>query len=520
MHQLLVALSFAVTCVVARETSWGTLDVDVANALFGPDADHFFDEVFERTWQIQRDEQSVTALLEGFSLNDFAHIMETTITRDMIEDFRNAATAPTVDELEMVRGIIRMPFDVEVVPAGGKANPATRKALAEEIDLLSRRTKARKQLISPREWIQLASKHGFSIIVRDADGRHPTLGRLAERLRMALGVEVGISLYYTPAMLRGVEAHIDDMDVIAVQVHGSKVWRLQESTLMLPSAPVRKLVRSKHVDDEKFPPTDVTVSQGQSLYVPRGMIHNCTAGPTASLHVSVGLESLPLKTVGALVVHLMKGLIPRHRALPAVDERCFSTQTGPIMAVRVATSEVRTLRRAVLLPADVAASQCGSSTGGFEPWVRTLRALVEEANHHIVARLTAPSNVMELASSIVGEDVLMAELDAWFSNEACPSKASQIAATAGSAAVRTATATIEVIVNRLKLFEAAVQSLQDAALCEAALRFHETATRAELDKRSAQRRWEEANYLVIRSFPLVDPLVVAGGQRAAPKDEL
>jgi hypothetical protein len=86
--------------------------------------------------------------------------------------------------------------------------------------------------------------------------------------------------------------------------------------------------------------------------------------------------------------------------------------------------------------------------------------------------------------------------------------------------VRTATATIEVIVNRLKLFEAAVQSLQDAALCEAALTFHESATRAELDKRSVLRRWEEANYLVIRSFPLVDPLVVAGGQRAAPKDEL
>ncbi|GAA2424961.1 hypothetical protein GCM10010433_26120 [Streptomyces pulveraceus] len=87
--------------------------------------------------------------------------------------------------------------------------------------------------------------------------------------------------FLTPPGTRGRPVHRDDADVLAVQIRGSKRWRVY------PGPPDGNW-RPERVDgDPGDPLLDVVLRQGEVLHVPRGFAHAAEAtGGSASAHLS------------------------------------------------------------------------------------------------------------------------------------------------------------------------------------------------------------------------------------------
>ena len=93
---------------------------------------------------------------------------------------------------------------------------------------------------------------------------------------------VGCTAYLTPPHSQGIAPHHDDVEVIILQTQGSKCWQLY--------TPHHELSHRY----EKTPPgtlgtptLEVTLQQGDLLYIPRGFIHQARATAEFSTHLTV-----------------------------------------------------------------------------------------------------------------------------------------------------------------------------------------------------------------------------------------
>jgi len=101
------------------------------------------------------------------------------------------------------------------------------------------------------------------------------------------GSNVGSNLYVTPPKCQGLAPHYDTVDVFVCQVQGSKTWRLHRGGE----------INEHPIEDSGDLPTDeatigpllkeVTLEEGDFLYLPRGTVHYATASEQGSIHVTI-----------------------------------------------------------------------------------------------------------------------------------------------------------------------------------------------------------------------------------------
>jgi lysine-specific demethylase/histidyl-hydroxylase NO66 len=93
--------------------------------------------------------------------------------------------------------------------------------------------------------------------------------------------------YFTPRDAQGLPVHHDTHDVLSLQVSGEKRWLVYEPALELP------------LKDQRYKPDlggpgepihDVTLKPGDTLYLPRGWLHEAATSSTDSLHITVGVN--------------------------------------------------------------------------------------------------------------------------------------------------------------------------------------------------------------------------------------
>ena len=216
---------------------------------------------------------------------------------------------------------------------------------------------------------KLIDDEKVTVIVRDADAHHPLLARWVSTVSNSFGIKSGISLYYTPAgAVSGVAPHVDTMDVVAVQVSGSKRWTVEPSTKNLPldeMIPHELTIGSSHrcsrvgecigyfsgKDHRRhLRRVDYTLSADGTniLYVPRGWIHNTSSAldgedgergaERASIHISLGIEPNPRRVVWQLLAWLIRSNAATSTTngggIPTIPS-FFTTATGdPLAAVK------------------------------------------------------------------------------------------------------------------------------------------------------------------------------------------
>jgi bifunctional lysine-specific demethylase and histidyl-hydroxylase NO66 len=116
---------------------------------------------------------------------------------------------------------------------------------------------------------------------------HP-LAVFCRLLEEAIGHTVQANSYYTPRGSQGFAVHHDTHDVLVLQVAGEKRWLLYEPLFELPLKHQRY---SKALGEHGEPIDDFVLRAGDTLYLPRGWLHQAETSDTDSLHLTIGINA-------------------------------------------------------------------------------------------------------------------------------------------------------------------------------------------------------------------------------------
>lgn len=138
--------------------------------------------------------------------------------------------------------------------------------------------------------INLLYKHyseGYSIILRRIENYWEPIKKLCFNLREVMSHHVQANMYLTPKNSVAFTPHIDDHDVLVLQIAGSKNWQLYDSfyeTPLLESNGASSL-NKEHLKGLK----ELVLNAGDVMYIPRGVPHNAFTTNDSSLHLTIGI---------------------------------------------------------------------------------------------------------------------------------------------------------------------------------------------------------------------------------------
>jgi lysine-specific demethylase/histidyl-hydroxylase NO66 len=129
-------------------------------------------------------------------------------------------------------------------------------------------------------------ERGATVVLQGLHLTSTPLARYCRDLEAFLGHPVQANAYYTPASSQGLPVHHDTHDVLVLQVSGSKRWLVYDPVFELPL----KHQRYREEMGEPGPAVlDVVLGAGDTLYLPRGWLHEALTSAEDSLHLTVGV---------------------------------------------------------------------------------------------------------------------------------------------------------------------------------------------------------------------------------------
>lgn len=128
---------------------------------------------------------------------------------------------------------------------------------------------------------------GSSIIVGQLQGQHPAMANLCRAMERDVSHRFQTNIYLTPADEQGLKNHYDSHDVFVLQVEGDKHWDVYGTPIELP-------FRGQAFDPDQAPEDpgpktmDFDLKRGDTLYVPRGVLHDPKSVGVDSMHITLG----------------------------------------------------------------------------------------------------------------------------------------------------------------------------------------------------------------------------------------
>jgi hypothetical protein len=129
---------------------------------------------------------------------------------------------------------------------------------------------------------------GATIVLQALHVNWQPLAVFCRQLEESVGQGVQANSYYTPRGSQGFAVHHDTHDVLILQIAGEKRWLLYDPLLELPLKHQRY---SKALGDEGEPTDDLVLRAGDTLYLPRGWLHQAETSETDSLHLTIGINA-------------------------------------------------------------------------------------------------------------------------------------------------------------------------------------------------------------------------------------
>jgi lysine-specific demethylase/histidyl-hydroxylase NO66 len=128
---------------------------------------------------------------------------------------------------------------------------------------------------------------GATLVLQGLHHSWPALAEFCRVLEAELDHPAQANAYFTPRDAQGLPVHHDTHDVFSLQVAGEKRWFVYEPALELPLKDQK--YRPEHGDPGE-PELDVMLKPGDTLYLPRGWLHEAATSSTDSLHITVGVN--------------------------------------------------------------------------------------------------------------------------------------------------------------------------------------------------------------------------------------
>jgi hypothetical protein len=130
-------------------------------------------------------------------------------------------------------------------------------------------------------------ENGATIVLQGLHLNRPAVAEFCRLLEIDLGQAVQANAYYTPRAAQGLPVHHDTHDVFVLQVSGEKRWLVYDPALELP-------LKDQRYTDELGGPgetvQDLVLRPGDTLYLPRGWLHEALTSASDSLHVTIGVN--------------------------------------------------------------------------------------------------------------------------------------------------------------------------------------------------------------------------------------
>jgi ribosomal protein L16 Arg81 hydroxylase len=130
-------------------------------------------------------------------------------------------------------------------------------------------------------------ERGATIVLQALQLQHTPLADFCRELERELGHPAQANAYYTPSSAQGFKVHHDTHDVFCLQVEGEKRWLVYPPVLELP---LKSQKYTPELGEPGEPVLDVTLRAGDTLYLPRGWLHQAMTSDAASLHLTVGIN--------------------------------------------------------------------------------------------------------------------------------------------------------------------------------------------------------------------------------------
>jgi bifunctional lysine-specific demethylase and histidyl-hydroxylase NO66 len=128
---------------------------------------------------------------------------------------------------------------------------------------------------------------GATIVLQALQLQHPPLADFCRDLERELGHPAQANAYYTPPSAQGFKVHHDTHDVFCLQIEGEKRWLVYPPVLELP---LKHQKYTHELGEPGEPVLDVTLRGGDTLYLPRGWLHQAMTSDAPSLHLTVGIN--------------------------------------------------------------------------------------------------------------------------------------------------------------------------------------------------------------------------------------
>lgn len=179
----------------------------------------------------------------------------------------------------------------------------------------------RPDFVRVQEWLA----RGATIVADLVETLTPGIRATARALEMGLGAEVTCNAYCSQAGHQAFPSHFDSMEVFALQISGTKVWRIYERRfehpVERPGHNYSSFDQAWH-DQARGPlAMEVTLKPGDLLYIPKGTYHDALASDGESLHLSFGLTEATGLDYLRWVLGSLDDLAEFREALPAYDDR-------------------------------------------------------------------------------------------------------------------------------------------------------------------------------------------------------
>jgi ribosomal protein L16 Arg81 hydroxylase len=129
---------------------------------------------------------------------------------------------------------------------------------------------------------------GATIVLNQFHRSHVPLTELCAALELEFSAPFQTNIYLTPPHAKGFKPHFDTHDVFILQLHGSKHWRLYGTPIVLPlSGQGNEALQG----NPGVPSLEIDLHAGDTLYIPRGLVHDAPSLDETSLHATVGVLS-------------------------------------------------------------------------------------------------------------------------------------------------------------------------------------------------------------------------------------
>jgi ribosomal protein L16 Arg81 hydroxylase len=156
-----------------------------------------------------------------------------------------------------------------------------------------------------------AYRDGATIVLQFLHERWEPLRRMCRSLAAELSGSLQVNIYLTPGKERGLNVHYDSHDVFVLQSEGVKHWCLYESSIRLP-------LRGQPYDSRTMKPgallQEFDLHPGDLLYIPRGWMHAAESREAASLHLTVGVNTV---TWASVILRAVEAVIEGDEGLRA-----------------------------------------------------------------------------------------------------------------------------------------------------------------------------------------------------------